>query len=307
VDHEGQAEEKIMDLTPTDSAAVRSGLFVPLFGELANPVAVAGLAAEAEEAGWDGFFVWDHVRWRPPVLDVGDPWITLAAIATATTSIRLGPMVTPLARRRPVKVARETATLDQLSSGRLTLGVGLGSDRFGDEFSMTGEAVDDRHRARMLDESLGILTAAWSGDPVHHEGEHYTVGGMRFLPRPVQRPGVPIWVAGFPGNTKPMRRAARHQGFFPVNLEHPDQLAEIVAAITTLREEAGTDTTEPYDIVATVEPGDDPAPYAAAGATWWLAEFPPESVTVDLVRGVIRDNRPVQSVPEATDRGDANG
>src|SRR4029453_15075537 len=128
-----------------------------LFGELADPVVVARLAAEAEEAGWDGFFVWDQVRWVPPVLDVADPWIALAAIASATTSIRLGPLVTPLARRRPVKVAREAATLDQLSSGRLTLGVGLGSDRFAQEFSITGEEVDDRRRARMLDESLEIL------------------------------------------------------------------------------------------------------------------------------------------------------
>jgi alkanesulfonate monooxygenase SsuD/methylene tetrahydromethanopterin reductase-like flavin-dependent oxidoreductase (luciferase family) len=298
-------EEDIMNQTPTVPTAVRAGLFVPLFGELANPVAVARLAAEAEEAGWDGFFVWDHVRWRPPVLDVADPWITLAAIASATTSIRLGPLVTPLARRRPVKIARETATLDQLCGGRLTLGVGLGSDRFGEEFSLTGEEVDDRRRARMLDESLGILTAAWSGEPVHHQGEHHTVGGMRFLPRPVQRPGVPIWVAGFPGNTKPMRRAVRHQGFFPVNLEHPDQLAEIVTAITTLREQVGTGITEPFDIVTTIEPGHDPAPHAAAGATWWLAELPPETVTIDLVRGVIRDHRPVRSVHEATDSGES--
>jgi hypothetical protein len=171
-----------MNQTPTGSAIVRSGLFVPLFDELADPVAVARLAAEAEEAGWDGFFVWDQVRWRPPVLDVADPWITLAVIATDTTSIRLGPLVTPLARRRPVKVARETATLDHLSLGRLTLGVGLGSDHFASEYSMTGEEVDDRRRARMLDESLKILTAAWSGEHVNHKGEHYTVGGMRFLP-----------------------------------------------------------------------------------------------------------------------------
>jgi alkanesulfonate monooxygenase SsuD/methylene tetrahydromethanopterin reductase-like flavin-dependent oxidoreductase (luciferase family) len=293
-----------MNQTPTVSAGARSGLFVPLFGELANPVVVARLAAEAEEAGWDWFFVWDQVRWRPPVLDVADPWIALAAIATATTSMRLGPLVTPLARRRPVKVARETATLDQLCSGRLTLGVGLGSDRFADEFSITGEEVDDQRRARMLDESLEILTAAWSGEPVHHEGEHYTVGGMRFLPRPVQRPGVPIWVAGFLGNTKPLRRAARHQGFFPANLQHPDQLAEIVIAITTLREQVGTGITEPYDIVAAIEPGHDPMPYAAAGATWWLVDFPPDTVTIDLVRGAIRDRR---SVHEVTDVGDANG
>jgi alkanesulfonate monooxygenase SsuD/methylene tetrahydromethanopterin reductase-like flavin-dependent oxidoreductase (luciferase family) len=296
-----------MNQTPTVPAAVRSGLFVPLFGELADPVAVARLAAEAEEAGWDGFFVWDQVRWRPPVLDVADPWIALAAITTSTTSIRLGPLVTPLARRRPAKVARETATLDQLSRGRLTLGVGLGSDRFAQEFSITGEEVDDRRRARMLDESLEILTAAWSGDPVHHEGEHYTVGGMRFLPRPVQRPGVPIWVAGFPGNPKPMRRAARYQGFFPANLEHPDQLAEIVASITALRGQLGIDIAGPYDIVAAVEPGEDPTPYAAAGATWWLVDLPSETVTIDLVRGVIHDSRSVHEVKETRDGGDANG
>jgi alkanesulfonate monooxygenase SsuD/methylene tetrahydromethanopterin reductase-like flavin-dependent oxidoreductase (luciferase family) len=292
-----------MNQTPTPSATVRSALYVPLFGELADPVVVARLAAEAEEAGWDGFFVWDQVRWRPPVLDVADPWITLAAIATATTSIRLGPLVTPLARRRPVKVARETATLDQLSRGRLTLGVGLGSDRFAGEFSVTGEEVDERRRGRILDESLEILTAAWSGDPVHHEGEHHTVGGMRFLPRPVQRPGVPIWVAGYPGKTKPLRRAARHQGFFPGNLQHPDQLAEIVAAITTLRGQAGTAVTEPFDVVAAIEPGHDPTPYAAAGATWWLVELP-DTVTIDMVRGVLRD---CGAVHEVTDGGDADG
>ena len=218
---------------------MRSGLFLPLFDQLADPAMVARLPAEAEEAGWHGVFVWDHVRWREPVVEVADPWITLAAIATSTASVRLGPMVTPLARRRPVKVARETATLDRLSGGRLTLGVGLGSDEFGSEYSMTGEEIDDRRRARMLDESLEILAAAWSGEPVHHRGEHYTVDGMRFLPRPVQRPGVPVWVAGFYGKPKPLRRAARYQGFFPVNLEHPDQLAEIVAQLTALRQEAG--------------------------------------------------------------------
>ena len=117
-----------------------------------------------------GVFVWDHVRWRAPVRQVADAWITLAAIATATERVRLGPMVTPLGRRRPVKVARETATLDRLSGGRLTLGAGLGSDRFGGELSKTGEEIDDRLRGQMLDESLGILTAAWSGQPVHHHG-----------------------------------------------------------------------------------------------------------------------------------------
>jgi alkanesulfonate monooxygenase SsuD/methylene tetrahydromethanopterin reductase-like flavin-dependent oxidoreductase (luciferase family) len=267
---------------------MRSGLFLPLFDELADPALVARLAAEAEGLGWDGCFVWDHVRFREPVAEVSDPWITLAAMATATERIRLGPMVTPLARRRPVKVARETATLDRLSAGRLTLGVGLGSDVFGSEYSMTGEELDDRRRARMLDDSLEILQAAWSGEPVHHRGEHYTVDGMRFLPRPVQRPGVPVWVAGFFGKPRPLRRAARYQGFFPVNLEHPDQLARIVADLRALREQAGRAAAEPYDVIAALPPGTDPAPYAAAGATWWLVELDWDGVSVDDVRAVIR-------------------
>lgn len=284
-----------MNQSPTTSARVRSGIWIPPFDELADPVAVAHLAAAAEAAGWDGFFVWDQVRWNEPVLGVADPWITLAAIATATETIRLGPMVTPLARRRPAKVARETATLDQLSGGRLTLGVGLGSDRYAGEFSITGEELDDRRRAQMLDESLEVVAAAWSGEPVHHRGEHYTVDGMRFLPRPVQRPGVPIWVAGHPGNTRPMRRAARYQGFFPVNVERPDQFADIAATVAGLREQQPGRDPEPYDMVTSLPPGTDPAPYAAAGATWCLVEFEPDSTTtIDRVRGVIHDGPAVE-------------
>jgi alkanesulfonate monooxygenase SsuD/methylene tetrahydromethanopterin reductase-like flavin-dependent oxidoreductase (luciferase family) len=268
---------------------VRSGLFLPLFDALADPGVVARLCAEAEETGWHGVFVWDNLRYVEPVVEVADPWITLTAIATATERMRLGPMVTPLARRRPAKVARETATLDQLSSGRLTLGVGLGSDQFASEWSMTGEELDDRRRASMLDESLEILAAAWSGEPVHHQGDHYTVDGIRFLPRPVQRPGVPVWVAGYYGKPRPLRRAARYQGFFPLGVDSPEQLAGIVADLAARRRQAGLDMTEPYDVVIALEPGEDPAPYAAAGATWWLVAFPWDAPSVDQVRTVIHD------------------
>jgi alkanesulfonate monooxygenase SsuD/methylene tetrahydromethanopterin reductase-like flavin-dependent oxidoreductase (luciferase family) len=264
---------------------VRSGLFLPLFDELADAAVVARLAAEAEEAGWDGMFVWDHVRWQEPVTSVADPWITLTAMAAATERIRLGPMVTPLARRRPVKVARETATLDQLSDGRLTLGVGLGSDRWGSEYSITGEELDDRRRAEMLDEALEILAAAWSGEEVHHRGDHYVVDGMRFLPRPVQEPGIPVWVAGYYGKPRPLRRAARYQGFFPIELQHPDQLAEVAAELAGLRRDADG----PFDIVVALPPGGDPTGYAAAGATWCLVEFPWDELSADAVRDVIRE------------------
>jgi alkanesulfonate monooxygenase SsuD/methylene tetrahydromethanopterin reductase-like flavin-dependent oxidoreductase (luciferase family) len=269
---------------------MRLGLYIPPFDELADPALVARLCAEAEEAGWDGAFVWDQLRWREPVAAVADPQVTLAAIAGATERIRLGPMVTPLARRRPAKVARETATLDRLSDGRLTLGVGLGSDAFAGEYTITGEELDDRRRAGMLDEALGLLQAAWTGEPVQHRGEHYTIDTMRFLPRPVQRPGVPIWVAGFYGRSRPLRRAIRYQGFFPVGIERPDQLAEISAELRRLGRQTGD--AEPFDIAVELDAGSDPAPYAAAGATWGLVAFPCNPVAVDHVRGVIREGPP---------------
>jgi len=263
---------------------LKSALWLPLFEELADPRAIVRLAADAEEAGWDGLFVWDHLFWRAPVRHTADPWIVLAAVATATVRLRLGPMITPLSRRRPAKVARETATLDLLCDGRLTLGVGIGSDRFGGELSKTGEELDDRARARMLDESLEILAMAWSGKPVRHRGQNYLLDDVAFLPRPVQRPGVPVWAAGSPGRSGPIRRAAQLDGFFPVDLEHPDQLAETVTTITELRNgEMGS-----YDFVVGLPWGVDATPYAEAGATWWMPELDP-GVRLDVVRGVIRD------------------
>ncbi|HET6742139.1 MAG TPA: LLM class flavin-dependent oxidoreductase [Kribbella sp.] len=262
---------------------LRSALWLPLFDQLADPRVVARLAAEAEAAGWDGLFVWDQICWREPIRQIADPWITLAAAAAATQQLRLGPMVTPLPRRRPAKVARETATLDRLAGGRLTLGVGIGGDRIAGELSRNGEELDDRRRGRMLDEALTVLTGAWSGEPVHHHGEHYTVDDIQFLPRPVQRPGIPIWAAGMPGNLKPIQRAARLDGFFPANLEHPDQLAEIAARLTDLR--GGLDG---YDLAIGLQPAVDPEPYARTGATWWLPEVEP-GATLDTVSGLLRD------------------
>jgi alkanesulfonate monooxygenase SsuD/methylene tetrahydromethanopterin reductase-like flavin-dependent oxidoreductase (luciferase family) len=263
-------------------------VWVPLFDDLADPRAVVRLAVEAESNGWDGFFVWDHIRWREPVRAAADPWIVLAAVASATERIRLGPMVTPPARRRPAKLARETATLDQLSDGRLTLGVGIGSNQFGEEFTRFGEEADDATRAAMTDEALEILRAAWSGEPVQHSGTHHVIDNVTFLPRPVQQSGVPIWIAGLPGRIRPMRRAARHDGFFPVNLSGPDELAAAVDAVRGLREPAAG----PFDIAVEVSPGTDPAPYRAAGATWCLTNFEAHEASFDVVRGVISEGPP---------------
>lgn len=265
------------------TSGLRSALWLPLFDDLADPRLLARVAADAEAAGWDGVFVWDQLCW-PDVSQVADPWIALAAIATATEHVRIGPMVTPLARRRPAKVARETATLDRLSQGRLTLGVGIGSDRFAGELSKTGEQLDDRTRAEMLDEAIEILVAAWSGETLRHHGRHYTVDDIRFLPQPSQHPTIPVWAGGMPGNINPMRRAARVDGFFPANLTHPDQLAEVVVTVTGLRQSLTT----PYDFAVGLPIGVDPLPFAAAGATWWLPEFEP-GVALDTVLGVLRD------------------
>ena len=176
-------------------------------------------------------------------------------------------------------------TLDLLSGGRLVLGVGLGSDEFAKEFVATGEETDARRRAAMLDESLDIVTGAWSGETVQHRGDHYLVDGIRFLPRPVQTPGVPVWVAGTAGVARPLQRAARYDGYVPINLSGPDQLAEAVARIADLRSAAGTNAERPYDVVVALPVDADPAPYADAGATWWLPELDPNQLSRRLDPG----------------------
>lgn len=265
----------------------KAGIWLPLFDELAEPHTCTELAREAEATGWDGVFVWDHLQWRPPVRSAADPWIVMAAIAATTTRVRIGPLVTPLPRRRPAKVARETVTLDRLSDGRLVLGVGIGHDRFGAEFSAFGEVADDRMRADMLDESLAILTAAWTGQTVRHDGTHHRVDDVRFLPRPVQ-PTIPIWVAGTAGRRRPLERAVRHDGFMPVSLTGPDQVAEVSHAI---REQRDPDVAGPFDLIVPVPAGTDPAPYVSAGATWWMPELDPEHLSVPDVLAVIRNGR----------------
>jgi alkanesulfonate monooxygenase SsuD/methylene tetrahydromethanopterin reductase-like flavin-dependent oxidoreductase (luciferase family) len=261
---------------------MRHAIFLPPFDALAEPRVVADLAAEAEQAGWDGFFLWDHIAYRAPVTAVADVWVTLAATACATERLRLGPMVPPVPRRRPVVLPRQIASLDRLAQGRLVLGVGTGGDG-SRELSATGEELGARARGDMLDEALEVLQAAWTGEPVQHPGAHYVVDGLTLLPTPVQRPGPPVWVAARYGNPRPLRRAARFDGVFPIEVEAPGQLAEVVADVRAHRGDA------PLDVAIGFPPGTDPAPYEAAGATWWLTEFGIEDLDVDRIRGVLRD------------------
>ena len=258
-----------------------SAVFIPPFGELADPVTVARLAVEAEAEGWDGFFVWDHIAYRR-VEDIADPWITLAAVACATRIMRLGPMVTPLPRRRPLKVAREVVTLDHLSRGRVTLGVGIAGDA-SRELSGTGEETDAKARGAMLDEGLAVLEAAWAPGATIVTGSHYTVDHLVTGPPPAQEPRPPIWVAVRQGNLVPLRRAARYEGVFPVDLSGPDQLAEIVAGVADHRAvDAG-----PFDVAAMVGPDDDHGAYRSAGATWLLTKFSPFDLSAAEVRATI--------------------
>lgn len=226
---------------------VRFAVNVPNFGDYADARLIRSLAADAEASGWDGFFVWDHiVAWDAN--PVGDVWVHLAAAATATERIRLGPMVAALPRRRPWVVARQAVALDRLSGGRVTLGVGLGEPP-GEEFAVFGEETDPRVRAAKLDEGLAVMTGMWTGEPFSFEGEHYRVEERTFLPRPAQEPRLPIWVAGAWPNRRPFRRAARFEGVAALALRDgelappsPDDVRALVGYVAEHRGSAEPST-----------------------------------------------------------------
>ena len=245
----------------------KRGIFLAPFDECVDPITLVDLAREAERWGWDGFFLWDHVNYRAPVGAVADAWIALAAIASSTQRLRLGPLVTPLSRRRVQKVARETVTLDHLSAGRLTLGVGLGSDRNG-ELEPFGEVVEPRERARLLDQGLERLDEFWGGE---------------FEPTPFQRPRIPVWVAARWGTRRrPLQRAARWDGVFPIDLPGPDALRQVVDEIHALR----GSRSDPFDVVVEVPAGEPTAPWVAAGATWVLTAFDSQPRLADVAGAI---------------------
>ncbi|MFZ0995154.1 MAG: LLM class flavin-dependent oxidoreductase [Candidatus Dormiibacterota bacterium] len=255
---------------------MRRGLFLPPFGEAADPGFLASLAADAEAVGWDGVFLWDHLRF-PGVDNILDPWIALAAIASATERIRLGQMVTPLPRRRPWVVARQAAALDILSGGRMVLGVGLG-DPEGGEFASFGEELDLRVRAEMLDESLELIPKLLTGAEVEHRGAHYQLSRTSFRPAALQRP-LPIWVAARWPNRAPVRRAARFQGVFAIQMERPEELLALRELLAGFGQ-----TSDQFDLVVAQPPGTDPEPWREAGITWFLDWFSPYDLRRDDLR-----------------------
>ena len=261
---------------------MRYSINVPNFGDFADPRAVARVAAAAEQAGWDGVFVWDHVvhnkaarRGQP----FGDPWMLLTAAALATSRIRLGPLVTPVARRRPEQLARQVATLDALSGGRVIFGAGLGGP-IDDEFGSFGEPTDPILLAERLDEGLELLARYWSGEQVSHQGRHYQVREVTLLPASTQHPRPPVWIGGYWPHRAPMRRAARWDGVVPLfsDARHGEvpAVAQVRDLVGYVGRHRGERAEPPFEIVlGGATPGDAAkahaliAPLAEAGATWW--------------------------------------
>ena len=247
---------------------MRYGIELVPFGEYANPRQVIEIARAAENFGWEALVLWDHVLmpWG-----AGDPWISLAAVATATQKIKLITGVAPLPRYKPHLLARTLTALDLLSNGRVILGTGLG---VAFDFVPFGEPGDDKVRAEMADEGLELLSRYLSGEEVTHHGVHYTADAARLVPSPVQQPRIPFWIGGA---SKPaLRRAAHWDGWIMGTINEqmettytPEQIAADVAYIQSHRTE-----TTPFDIAVdgASEPGKKALAreYEQAGATWWF-------------------------------------
>ncbi len=267
---------------------LRRGIAVPNFAE--DPAGLIELGVAAEQAGFDGYFLWDHIVFSdtgdgPPI---ADPWLVLAVVASRTTRIKLGTMITPVPRRRPWQLARQTATLDRLSGGRVILGVGIGSPAYAD-FGIFHEPQGARERASLLDEGLDVLAGLWTGERFSYSGEHYTVDPVRFTPPPVQRPRIPVWVGGILPATRTVDRAARWDGMVPIRYSagrlatvSPEDIADVGARIAAIRRSGSAPDDGGSDLVVWAEAADAPAavpelirPYEEAGATWWIESARP--------------------------------
>jgi alkanesulfonate monooxygenase SsuD/methylene tetrahydromethanopterin reductase-like flavin-dependent oxidoreductase (luciferase family) len=207
------------------------------FGSWSDPRLAVRAALAAQDAGWEGFFVWDHLAfvWGPPS---ADPWITLAAAASATEGLTLGTAVTPLARRRPQVVAQQLATLEQLNGGDVVLGVGLGGNER--EFTEFGEDFDPHVRAKRVDDGLEVVRRLWAG---------------------------PVWVGG--NSQAALRRASRWDGWIANSLE-PHAITMTVDELAEKRTNLGR--SDDFDVAFNgySEAGESVHAYAEAGATWWL-------------------------------------
>ena len=243
---------------------------------------VLDLLVSADEHGWDGAFLWDHLQWTGDH-DVHDPWALLSAAAVRTERVMLGTCVTPLSRRRPFTLAKQVLTLDHLSGGRAMLGVGLGEPPDAD-FADLGDEDDPHVRADRLDEALDVLDLLLRGERVDHDGAHFTVHGQA-RPGPVQTPRPTIYVAGVAPNRRPLARARRWDGFFPISPDGPLTAAELTDYVDD-------DRPDGWDLFAAPTERYDPADYAAVGVTWLVDGTWPEGDWVDEFAARIADGPP---------------
>ncbi len=278
------------------------GITLPNGGAWSDARSLAGLARLAEESGWDGVFLEDYIVWQGHhEVPTYDPWVALAAIAMQTERVRLGTTVTALPRRRPWKLARETVTLDHLSNGRLILGVGIGDTGvYVDDASISGfgEATDAKTRAKMLDEALDVLVGLWSGESFSFDGEYYHVKKVQLLPRPVQRPRIPIWIGGGFPLKGPTQRALRWDGscmyLHPTGGIDQAWTPDTVRALKEMAMQVRGASTA-FDIVVGGRAPDADAEkermliraLAEAGATWWTEYVPPETGDLNAARTAI--------------------
>jgi len=267
---------------------VRYAIDIAPLGELADPDAFVRLALAAEAAGWDGASTWDSLGVSMGTV-APDPFVVLAAAASATTRLRLIMSVVALPRRRPQLVAQSAATLDRWSHGRLVLGVGSGGDP--GDFEPFGEPFEAKARIARMDEGLALVDAFLRAEPVNHEGPAYAARGVSAVgPRSVQEPRPPIWIGGMkPGA---LRRAARWDGWIGIATSEdgsslvltPDAFGSMVERLDAERAAAGR-AEAPFDVglFAFSEPTDRDlvARYAAAGATWWLESLSPMRGSLD--------------------------
>jgi alkanesulfonate monooxygenase SsuD/methylene tetrahydromethanopterin reductase-like flavin-dependent oxidoreductase (luciferase family) len=247
-------------------------LSISLSAELADPGLVAEVATTAEQSGWDGIFVWDHL-WNRTLVPFADPFVTLAAVAVATERVLIGTMVTALPRRRPQLVAQAATSLDRLSGGRMVLGLGLGVDSYG-EYSVFDEpAVDDRARAASLDAGIGLLEQMLAGGPVDDAGGRVTTAAGIQLPR------VPIWIAGRAAFSAGPRRVRRHglEGLALVDADAwtPQDVATALGA--------GDLAAGEIEVALVGGTHPDPEALSAAGATWCFPEILPGATAADAL------------------------
>lgn len=292
---------------------MKFGIYLPNFGPFGDARVLASLARDAEDSGWDGFFIWDHIAGMG--LHMVDTWVALASIALNTQRIRIGTTVTPLPRRRPWKVARETVSIDHLSGGRLILGVGIGGGSW--EWDDLGEQTDIKERGMMLDEALYILAGLWTGEPFQYEGRYFHIKETQFLPKPVQSPRIPVWVGGFWPHKAPFRRAAVWDGIFPLfeTDSEEEELTQLKEAVSYVSEHRTSPT--PIDLICTGFTFADKTSLAAEmigrraalGMTWWLEsitpsrfslkfrdEWPVDRMRERILQGPPRDNRNVEAM-----------